>query len=67
MRDHKNNQDEPANEEDRRGNEVRPKMVYPPAGDRWNGKNEGNDEDALALRDGKDGRKEDQRKQKRQN
>ena len=67
MRHYKNNQDEPANEEDRRWNKVRAKMIYPPATDRWNGKHERDDQDALPLRDGKDASDQHQRKQNRYN
>src|SRR6266542_2739389 len=65
MRDYKNNQDEPANEEDRRWNQVWSNMINPPAADRWNGKHERDEQDAFAIRDRKDGSKQHQRKQNR--
>jgi len=67
MPHHKNNQDEPANEEDRRWNKVRAKMIYPPATDRWNGKHKRDDQDAFTIRDGKDRSDQHQRKQTRYN
>ena len=63
MPHHKNNQDEPGNEEDRRWNKVRAKMICPSATDGWNGKHEGNDQDAFTIRDGKDASNQYQRKQ----
>ena len=67
MPDYKNNQDEPRNEEDRRWNKVRAKMIYPPATDRWNGKHKRDDQDAFTIRDGKDASDQHQRKQTRYN
>ena len=52
-------------QEDCRWNQVRPEMIYPPATDRWNGKNDCDDQDAFAIGDSKDGSKQDQRKQNR--
>ena len=54
MRDYKSNQDDAGNEKDCRWNQVRPKMVDPPAGDRWNGKHDRDDQDAFAICNGKD-------------
>ena len=65
--DDKSNQDEPGNEEDCRWNQVRPEMIYPPAGDRRNGKHDRDDQDAFAICDGNDASKQDQRKQDRYN
>ncbi|PYI83607.1 MAG: hypothetical protein DMF09_11110 [Verrucomicrobia bacterium] len=42
-------------------------MIYPPAGDRWNRKHEGDDQDAFTICDGKDASDQHQRKQKRYN
>src|SRR6266511_1087999 len=65
MRDYKNNQDEPANEEDCRRNQVWSNMINPPAADRWNRKHKRDEQDAFAIRDRKDGSKQHQRKQNR--
>ena len=56
MRDYKSNKDESGNEEDCRWNQVRPEMIDPPAGDRWNGKHDRDDQNAFALCNGKDRR-----------
>src|SRR5206468_10960744 len=61
--DDKGNQDEAGNEEDCRWNQVRAEMVYPPAGDCWNGKYERDDQHAFAICNRNDTSKQDQRKQ----
>ncbi|PYL22321.1 MAG: hypothetical protein DMF37_12385 [Verrucomicrobia bacterium] len=49
----KSNQDEPGNEEDWRWHQVRPEMIYPPAGDRRNGKHQCDDQNIFPICDGK--------------
>src|SRR5207245_5391160 len=61
--DDKGNQYQPANEENHRRNQIRPKMIYPPADDRREGKHNRDDQGAFALRDSKNTGNEDQRKQ----
>jgi hypothetical protein len=39
--------------------QVRPEMIYPPAGDRWNGKYDRDHQDAFAICDRNDASKED--------
>ena len=65
MRDYKSNKEESGNEKDCRWNQVRPKMVDPPAGDPWNGKHDRDDQNAFARCNGKDRRDKHQRKQNR--
>ena len=67
IRDYKSNQGESGNEEDCRWNQVRPKMIDPPAGDRWNGKHDRDDQNAFAICNSKDSREQHQRKQNRYN
>ena len=63
MRDYKTNQDEPANEENRRRSQVGPEMIYPSAGDWGNCEHKRNDKDALAMRDSENTSQQHQRKQ----
>src|SRR4029453_5398281 len=67
IRHHESNQGESWDKKHGRWNQVRPEMIDPPAGNRWNSKHNRDEEDAFAIRHSKNSGQKHQGKKNRYN